>query len=60
MFKQCGPHVWPVAQHEFSPIQTRPGTVGYGPGYGHIRRLACFGPARPDKWVGTTTARIFM
>jgi hypothetical protein len=68
MSKQCGPPIWPVARHEFSPVQTRPGTVGYGPGparpvyragYGQIRRPAGFGPARHDKWVGPTAARIF-
>jgi hypothetical protein len=68
MSKQCGPPIWPVARHEFSPVQTRPGTVGYGPGparpvyragYGQIRRPVGFGPARHDKWVGPTAARIF-
>jgi hypothetical protein len=68
MSKQCGPPIWPVARHEFSPVRTRPGTIGYGPGparpvyragYGQIRRPVGFGPARHDKWVGPTAARIF-
>ena len=57
-----------MTRHEFSPVQTRLGTVGYGPGparpvyragYGQIRRPVGFGPARHDKWVGPTAARIF-
>ena len=68
MSKQCGPPIWPMTRHEFSPVQTRLGTVGYGPGparpvyragYGQIRRPVGFGPARHDKWVGPTAARIF-
>ena len=31
MSKQCGPPVWSVARHEFSPVQIWPGTA----------RLAC-------------------
>jgi hypothetical protein len=68
MSKQYGPPIWPMARHEFSPVRTRPDTIGYGPGparsvyragYGQIRRPVGFGPARHDKWVGPTAARIF-
>jgi hypothetical protein len=32
MSKQYGPPFWHVARHEFSPVQTRPGTIGYRSG----------------------------